>query len=143
MVISGNQISNPSTVAMDIQAARKVTISDNVVLGQALAFRLGKCPNARITNNIFESSDTVNATNLFAAGNTGSFLSENNSLIGKVENASDSGVLISQFAAAAPTTGTWAVGDRVIQLTPVVGNPTGWRCTVAGTPGTWVSEGNL
>jgi hypothetical protein len=44
---------------------------------------------------------------------------------------------------AIPTTGTWAVGDRVQQLTPSVGSPKGWVCTVAGTPGTWVSEGNL
>jgi len=47
------------------------------------------------------------------------------------------------MAAAAPTTNTWAVGDVCINSTPVVGQPKGWRCTVAGTPGTWVSEGNL
>lgn len=44
---------------------------------------------------------------------------------------------------AAPTAGTWAVGRRVIQDVPAVGSPKGWVCTVAGTPGTWVSEGNL
>ena len=47
------------------------------------------------------------------------------------------------YAAAAPATGYWRKGDRVIQLTPTVGQPQGWVCTVAGTPGTWVSEGNL
>jgi hypothetical protein len=46
-------------------------------------------------------------------------------------------------ANAAPTDGTWAVGDRMIRATPVVGQPKAWVCTVAGTPGTWVSEGNL
>ena len=35
------------------------------------------------------------------------------------------------------------VGDRVINTTPTVGQPKSWVCTVAGTPGTWVSEGNL
>jgi len=44
---------------------------------------------------------------------------------------------------AAPTTGTWAVGDRCINNVPIVGQPKAWACTVAGTPGTWVSEGNL
>ena len=41
------------------------------------------------------------------------------------------------FAAlgAAPTTGTWAVGDRVFNKTPVVGQPKSWACTVAGTEG--------
>ena len=47
------------------------------------------------------------------------------------------------LAAAAPTTGIWAVGDVCVNNTPVVGQPKGWRCTVAGAPGTWVSEGNL
>ncbi|HSG62984.1 MAG TPA: hypothetical protein VLA24_16285, partial [Pseudomonadales bacterium] len=47
------------------------------------------------------------------------------------------------FGTAAPSAGTWSVGDRVQQSTPVVGQPKGWVCTVAGTPGTWISEGNL
>lgn len=44
---------------------------------------------------------------------------------------------------AAPVAGTWAVGDRVFNQAPVVGQPKSWVCTVAGTPGTWTSEGNL
>ena len=44
---------------------------------------------------------------------------------------------------AAPTVGSWLVGDRVQNSVPTVGQPKGWLCTVAGTPGTWVSEGNL
>jgi hypothetical protein len=44
---------------------------------------------------------------------------------------------------AAPTVGSWAVGDRSVNSTPVVGQPKAWACTVTGTPGTWVSEGNL
>lgn len=47
------------------------------------------------------------------------------------------------YATAAPTAATWAVGDRAIKQNPVVGQPKSWVCTVAGTPGTWVSEGNL
>lgn len=35
--------------------------------------------------------------------------------------------------AGAPTTGTWAVDDEVIDSAGVL-----WRCTVAGTPGTWI-----
>jgi hypothetical protein len=44
---------------------------------------------------------------------------------------------------AVPLAGTFAVGDRVLNSTPSIGQPKGWICTVAGTPGTWVSEGNL
>lgn len=46
-------------------------------------------------------------------------------------------------ATAPPTTGTWKVGDRKINVSPAVGQPKAWVCTVPGTPGTWVSEGNL
>lgn len=44
---------------------------------------------------------------------------------------------------SAPTFGTWRAGDKAINYTPVVGQPKSWVCTAAGTPGTWVSEGNL
>jgi len=47
------------------------------------------------------------------------------------------------YLTAAPTTGTWSTGDRCINIAPAVGNPKAWACTAAGTPGTWVSEGNL
>lgn len=47
------------------------------------------------------------------------------------------------YAAAAPAAGTWQAGAYVKRLTPAVGQPKGWYCTVGGTPGTWVSEGNL
>ena len=49
----------------------------------------------------------------------------------------------STYSNSAPTTGTWVVGDRVANRTPTVGQPKAWVCTVSGTPGTWVSEGNL
>lgn len=44
---------------------------------------------------------------------------------------------------AAPASGAWLQGERVINGVPTVGQPKGWVCTVAGSPGTWVSEGNL
>jgi hypothetical protein len=47
------------------------------------------------------------------------------------------------YGAAIPTTLAYLLGDRVLNINPVVGQPKAWVCTVAGTPGTWVSEGNL
>ncbi len=47
------------------------------------------------------------------------------------------------YGTAAPTNGTWAVGDQMHNITPAVGTAKGWMCTVAGAPGTWVSTGNL
>lgn len=46
-------------------------------------------------------------------------------------------------SAASPTGRTFAVGDYAKNRAPATGQPKGWFCTVAGTPGTWVSEGNL
>ncbi len=42
-----------------------------------------------------------------------------------------------------PSTGTYARGNRVLNYLPWVGQPKSWICTAGGTPGTWVSEGNL
>ncbi len=44
---------------------------------------------------------------------------------------------------ASPPGGTWKVGARGFNPTPTIGQPKSRVCTVAGTPGTWVSEGNL
>lgn len=46
-------------------------------------------------------------------------------------------------ASSIPTAGTWQRGDRVVASLPSVGAAKGWVCTASGTPGTWVSEGNL
>lgn len=37
----------------------------------------------------------------------------------------------------------WLQGDVCYNLSATVGQPIGWMCTVSGTPGTWVSMGNL
>ena len=49
------------------------------------------------------------------------------------------------YSDSVPASGTWTANDvrRVVRLTPAVGSPKGWMRTVDGTPGTWVSEGNL
>lgn len=47
------------------------------------------------------------------------------------------------FGTTFPNSGSWNIGDRCLNITPGVGSPKSWICTSAGTPGTWVSEGNL
>ena len=54
------------------------------------------------------------------------------------------------YGSAAPTTGTWAVGDRVFNTAPSEQGAAsskytvlGWVCTVAGTPGTWLEMRTL
>ena len=42
---------------------------------------------------------------------------------------------------AAPSTGTYSVGDIIYNSAPVAGGFIGWVCTTAGTPGTWKTFG--
>lgn len=42
---------------------------------------------------------------------------------------------------AAPTTGTWAVGDVAWNTAPTASGKIGWVCTTAGTPGVWKAWG--
>jgi hypothetical protein len=44
---------------------------------------------------------------------------------------------------AAPITGSWTAGDVITNSLPNVGQPKEWVCTVSGSPGGWVSGGNL
>ena len=44
-------------------------------------------------------------------------------------------------AGAAPTTGTYSVGDVVYNTIPAAGGSIGWVCVTAGTPGTWKEFG--
>lgn len=47
--------------------------------------------------------------------------------------------LISQTES--PIQGTWEKGDLTINSNPTLGSPSGWICSVGGTPGTWVALG--
>ena len=46
------------------------------------------------------------------------------------------------FGTAPPTTGARAQGDIVINRNIASGQPIGWGCSVAGTPGTWIPGPN-
>jgi hypothetical protein len=41
------------------------------------------------------------------------------------------------FGSTTPTSGTWTVGDFVMNNNPSTGSALGWRCISSGTPGTW------
>jgi hypothetical protein len=47
------------------------------------------------------------------------------------------------FDSTAPSTSTWKKADICWNLNATVGQPQGWRCTVAGSPGTWVAMPNI
>ncbi len=43
------------------------------------------------------------------------------------------------WSGAAPTTGTWVVGDICWSTVVTTTTTPGWMCTTAGTPGTWTA----
>lgn len=141
-LVSGNTIwlANASNIGINLDGAHYLRAHGNSVVSSGPALYASGCLGGRWTGNTLVSSyGTYNI--IWTGTSTGTIADESNLLSGIIQN--DGGVIISQYANAAPVAGTRAVGDRVIQSVPVAGSPKGWRCTVAGTPGTWVSEGNL
>jgi hypothetical protein len=109
-----------------------------------------------INNSLIANSGTINTTSILASG-TGTTLTNvvaNNNFVVNAQNI----VLGTQanqviftpatqnktiWVSTSPNSGTWIVGDVAFNSIPSLGQPKGWICTVAGTPGTWVSTGNL
>jgi len=54
-----------------------------------------------------------------------------------------SSALVRMLGTAAPTTGTYQVGDIFYNSSPTAGGYIGWVCTTAGTPGTWKTFGAI
>ena len=55
----------------------------------------------------------------------------------------ENGVFRAWQQSSTPTTGAWRVGDKVYNNAPSAGQPMGWMCVAAGTPGTWRPMANL
>lgn len=60
-----------------------------------------------------------------------------------VTNTGVASVKVRLLGTAAPTTGTYEVGDIVYNSAPVAGGTIGFVCTTAGTPGTWKTFGAI
>lgn len=51
--------------------------------------------------------------------------------------------LVNDYAAAAPSTGTWQRGDKLLSTAPAASGFEGFVCVTAGTPGTWKTYGAI
>lgn len=143
---SGNTV---VTTGADSQGANfdnliNSTLTGNFFQGAAAGLIVSNLTGCRGTGNIIKTS-TANRF-LSSGTNLNNYFDESNDFdmtdTGKIQNTT-AGVNICQRFNAPPSGGNWQVGDRVIQSSPAVGSPKGWMCTLAGSPGTWVSEGNL
>jgi parallel beta-helix repeat protein len=142
-LVQGNTVWAASNPAYFLQKSDYLRFANNYGSSSGIVLFVQSCLNVRYSGNIlFSGSGGYGIT--FSGTNTNSIADESNSLNTTVDNQAGNGTIISKYGNAGPSgSGSWAVGDRVIQSVPVVGQPKGWRCTVAGNPGTWVSEGNL
>lgn len=111
-----------------------------------------------ITNNIFVGEVTFNPTHAITID--ANKIITNFNLKGNLYNITGNRVYLESgasvpndnqemfiiktyYGTSIPTSGTYKRGDRLLNSTPTVGQPKSWVCTAGGTPGTWVSEGNL
>lgn len=135
--VVGNEISNfyygfTSDAYWNGGRMSDVQVEGNTFIGCNTAFALGALDNAQtvpLVDNRFISVTTQSTSDL-GGGVAGRI----------VQRIGDR---LQWESTASPSVGAWAVGDRSANSAPAVGQPKGWLCTVAGAPGTWVSEGNL
>lgn len=63
-------------------------------------------------------------------------------IYGGVHFKMENGGVKTLWGTAPPASGTWAVGDRVLNMNPTILKAIShWVCRVAGTPGTWFAVG--
>ena len=156
IVISNNVFKTLSSRAMILETASLVI--GNQISG-FVTYGIGFAQNSVIANNIINTQDAatpcLRPLGSFQRSNTASIVGNNASAnplatgyateFGfcsfSANNIKDQPVTV--YRTAAPTTDSWIVGDLAINSVPSIGAPKSWVCTVAGTPGTWVSTGNL
>lgn len=139
VVLRENKIDTPVAI---IQGSRKtIDLIDNYITVDAtFATYCVVVTNGNViaTGNIIEYTDNGYATILVAP--------IVNTLHKKNQYLYDGATTLSYdeiYGTGAPANGYWQVSSRVINSAPAAGQPKAWVCTVAGAPGTWVSEGNL
>jgi len=119
-----------SLTGVQVDCGAEALFVNNSTLGRISACRFETAGATAILSSGTCSNSRMDASNYWGGS------------AGKVNNGGAGFVIEWAGATAAPTSGTWAVGDRTIRA-PAVGSPKAWVCTTAGTPGAHTSEGNL
>jgi hypothetical protein len=134
-----------------------VYLNDNIVDGFSTQLN-GNSVNIRTNTTDFVQTPALTSAktfNIFVSGNVGYRLDTN--ALFRLDMAAGANATLEErtveswnadyfFSArrtAAPTTGSWRVGDVVWNSAPSAGGTPGWVCTTAGTPGTWKAMSNV
>ena len=137
----GNTIAN---IYAD-STAKNVTFTGNYQQDGVSQFV--QCGNLVIEGNTFYKNTITTNLNITGPNNvsrTGLRIGRNQYLNGATKVFSNYAVEPNtNYGVGAPASGTYEVGDTVINSSPSIGLPIGWICTVAGAPGTWLNFGQL
>lgn len=142
VVISGNTV-NSVQQGMQLAYLNYASVTNNKVLAGEQAFYLSNGSYVMCQGNVFNSTQSGSAYDIILAEGTGSVFDETNVMTEQIQHTGSGIVQQYTYTSAPPIYGNYKIGDRVINRGAVVGQPLAWRCTVAGAPGTWTSEGNL
>lgn len=125
-----------------------ITLNDNTFQGSADLYHnyFSATKHAVVNGGSFATSTPV----VFSSGTSTGRVTFNrvfNKGLGYEQDGSRTAntgrISLVSWGAAAPTTGDWNVGDKVINTTPTAGGNIGWVCTTAGAPGTWKTFGAI
>ena len=137
--VANNSVRTADTAAA-IEADHGSNISGNIIINgtstAGIQLTAGNTVQNYVSNNILSSFIYDQGTNIIFGNLGGTGVTPNT-------NKFTLGLMTFYFSNTVPVAGTYKLGDRIINNNPAVGQAKGWVCTVAGTPGTWVSEGNL
>lgn len=89
-----------------------------------------------VSGNVALAADLNQVVNLLNGTDTATQLTVSNRIRAQLTGATAASGYVGGTASGAPSSGTFALGDFVIDQTGQV-----WVCTTAGTPGTWTKVG--
>ena len=149
VTITGNQFAPLGSIAITIIGVNNVSITGNIIetnpAGGGVAVQVSGSSNGIIDGNTIVGNGATAGAVSFSATALGWRFGKNNILTGITQIAYNlsASSFVEFTGAAAPTVGTYAVGDACWNTAPTAGGTIGWVCTTVGAPGTWKTFGAI
>jgi len=135
--IIGNYINSNTVSAISASGTGIVIQSNTCIASTSYSIDVSSTTSAIVIGN-YISNDLNLGTTTQATANLGySTQRWTQNYIGTQQSISN------PSANSSPSTGTWAVGDKVWNTVPAASGYIGWVCVTAGTPGTWKQFGAI